>query len=40
LSTLYAESSAVLRWLLWASDADRVERVLTSASAVVTSELT
>ena len=40
MSTLYAESSAVLRWLLGASDADRVERALTSASAVVTAELT
>jgi predicted nucleic acid-binding protein len=40
LSTLYAESSAILRWLLGASDADRVERALTSASTVVTSELT
>jgi predicted nucleic acid-binding protein len=40
LNTLYAESSAVLRWLLGASDADRIERVLTSAGAVVTSELT
>ena len=40
MSTLYAESSAVLRWLLGASDADRVERALTSAPAVVTSELT
>ena len=40
MSTLYAESSAVLRWLAGASDADRVERALTSASAVVTSELT
>jgi predicted nucleic acid-binding protein len=40
LSTLYAESSAVLRWLLGASDADRVERALTTAPTVVTSELT
>jgi predicted nucleic acid-binding protein len=40
LSTLYAESSAVLRWLLGASDADRVRRALATASAVVTSELT
>ena len=40
MSTLYAESSAVLRWLLGASDADRVERALTTAPAVVTSELT
>jgi hypothetical protein len=30
VSTLYAESSAVLRWLLGASDADRVERALTT----------
>lgn len=40
MSTLYAESSAVLRWLLGASDADRVERALTTAPTVVTSELT
>ena len=40
MSTLYAESSAVLRWLLGASDADRVEQALTTAPAVVTSELT
>lgn len=40
MSTLYAESSAVLRWLLGASDADRVERALTAAPAVMTSELT
>lgn len=40
MSILYAESSAVLRWLLGASDADRVERALATASAVVTSELT
>jgi predicted nucleic acid-binding protein len=40
LSTLYAESSAVLRWLLGASDADRVLRALATASTVVTSELT
>ncbi len=40
MSTLYAESSAVLRWLLGASDADRVAGALASAPAVVTSELT
>lgn len=40
MTTLYAESSAVLRWLLGTSDADRIERELTSAPAVVTSELT
>jgi predicted nucleic acid-binding protein len=40
LSTLYAESSAVLRWLLGASDGDRVERALATAPTVVTSELT
>jgi predicted nucleic acid-binding protein len=40
LSTLYAESSAVLRWLLGASDADRVQRALSTVSTVVTSELT
>lgn len=40
MSTLYAESSAVLRWLLGASDAGRIEHVLAAAPAVVTSELT
>ena len=40
MNTLYAESSAVLRWLLGASDADRVEQALRTAPAVVTSELT
>ena len=40
MTTLYAESSAVLRWLLGASDAHRVERALTIASVVVTSDLT
>jgi hypothetical protein len=40
LSSLYAESSAVLRWLLGAWDADRIERRLATAPAVVTSELT
>lgn len=40
MSTLYAESSAVLRWLLGASDAGRIEQSLASAGAVVTSELT
>ena len=40
MSTVYAESSAVLRWLLGASDADRVRQVLVAASTVVTSELT
>jgi predicted nucleic acid-binding protein len=40
LSTLYAESSAVLRWLLGASDGDQVEQALATASIVVTSSLT
>jgi predicted nucleic acid-binding protein len=40
LSTVYAESSAVLRWLLGASDADRIGHALGSAATVVTSELT
>ena len=40
MSTLYAESSAVLRWLLGASDGDRVEQALSTAPAVVSSELT
>jgi hypothetical protein len=38
VSTVYAESSAVLRWLLGASDADRIERELADADAIVTSE--
>jgi predicted nucleic acid-binding protein len=40
VSVLYAESSAVLRWLLGASDSDRLDAALTAATAVVTSELT
>lgn len=40
MSTLYAESGAVLRWLLGTSDAERIERELAAAAAVVTSELT
>ncbi len=40
MNSLYAESSAVLRWLLGASDAERVQRALATAPAVVTSELT
>jgi predicted nucleic acid-binding protein len=40
VSVLYAESSAVLRWLLVAADGDRIEGALTTAPAVVTSELT
>jgi predicted nucleic acid-binding protein len=40
VSVLYAESTAVLRWLLGASDSDRLDAALTSATAVVTSELT
>jgi predicted nucleic acid-binding protein len=40
LSTLYAESSAVLRWLLGASDGDRIRRALGTAAVVVSSELT
>jgi len=40
VSTLYVESSAVLRWLLGASEADRIEQELVTADAVVTSELT
>jgi predicted nucleic acid-binding protein len=40
MSALYAESSAVLRWLLGAADAKRIEQTLTVATAVVTSELT
>lgn len=40
MSTLYADSSAVLRWLLGASDADRIAHALAGADTVVTSELT
>lgn len=40
MSTLYAESSAVLRWLLGATDAQRIEETLAAATAVITSELT
>jgi predicted nucleic acid-binding protein len=40
VSTLYAESSAVLRWLLGAGDAERIERALVRADVVVTSDLT
>ena len=40
MSTVYAESSALLRWLLGASEADRIEQELVVADAVVTSELT
>jgi predicted nucleic acid-binding protein len=40
VSTLYAESSAVLRWLLGTDDAKPIEDALASATAVVTSDLT
>ena len=40
MSTVYVESSALLRWLLGASEADRIEQELVVADAVVTSELT
>jgi predicted nucleic acid-binding protein len=40
VSAVYAESSAVLRWLLGAGGADQVADVLRSADTVVTSELT
>jgi hypothetical protein len=40
LSTLYAESSAVLRWLLGASGEERVQQALATAPMVVTSDLT
>ena len=40
MSALYAESSAVLRWLLGHPDADKVQSALASASTVVTSGLT
>ena len=40
MSTIYVESSAVLRWLLGATAADRIEERLAGAEAVVTSALT
>lgn len=40
MTTVYAESSAVLRWLLGTADAGTIETALASAPAVVTSELT
>ena len=40
MSVLYAETSAVLRWLLGAGEADRIERTLASAAVVVSSDLT
>lgn len=40
MSTLYVESSAVLRWLLGATDAGQIEHELASAEALVTSALT
>lgn len=40
MSTLYAESSAVLRWLLGAPGAEVLQAALQGASSVVTSALT
>lgn len=40
MSSLYAESSAVLRWLLGAEDGERVRDALTGARAVISSALT
>jgi predicted nucleic acid-binding protein len=40
MSLLYAESSAILRWLLRHSDGARVEEALRGATDVVTSRLT
>lgn len=40
MSALYAESSAVLRWLLGHSDGPAIQRDLASADSVVTSTLT
>jgi predicted nucleic acid-binding protein len=40
LTTLYAESSAVLRWLLGAVDAPVLQEALVQAQIVVTSSLT
>jgi predicted nucleic acid-binding protein len=40
MNDLYAESSAILRWLLGHSDAGKVQSLLTHAPNVVTSALT
>lgn len=40
VSVVYAESSAVLRWLLGAAGGAEIERQMAAAPAVVTSELT
>ena len=40
MTTLYAESSAVLRWLLGTEDAGALQALLGDAQAVVTSALT
>jgi predicted nucleic acid-binding protein len=40
VTAIYAESSAVLSWLLGEPDADSVVQVLAEAEAVITSELT
>ena len=40
MTTVYAESSAVLRWLLGASDGPAIQDVLVDAEQVVTSALT
>jgi predicted nucleic acid-binding protein len=40
MSALYAESSAVLRWLLGHPDGPTIQRTLAAASSVVTSALT
>jgi predicted nucleic acid-binding protein len=40
VSTLYAESSAILRWLLGTEDAASLQDALTGANVVVTSALT
>lgn len=40
MSTVYAESSAVLRWLLGAEDGERVRAALADARAVISSALT
>ena len=40
MSTLYAESSAILRWLLGTEDAPTLQSVLIGAGLVVTSVLT
>ncbi|MBI4316864.1 MAG: type II toxin-antitoxin system VapC family toxin [Chloroflexi bacterium] len=40
MTDIYAESSAVLRWLLGAPNADQIEELLASAARITTSAIT